>query len=426
MIDKYLYRWRDMVAWLPVIGLLMVISAMPYGWSAYQRIGLYVLGVGYVADYIVNKRWQLITWNRGKWIYVIMLAFVVMFFVREWFDPTALTSYAFSQFHLHEWFLYVGIAGIIGFSDKLKMKHVAYVMLATSAVMAMTCYGLYFFMDKPDYLSSNEFFNLMRREYINSHMVMNLYLNTAMILGFCVLRSESVRWKRIVLFAAIIFAWILIMLSDGRIGQATSLLVMFVCGILALPRKHMYWGLTIGLLLTICAGLFVAHNPRMRLERVAHDPRAAIFDYSWRMIKKEPITGYGLSTLSVKYVEEAYQDSVMYNGYILHIQSIPEFVQLGKTMKTHHSHNAFLHYWLIFGILGPVLLLALFATSACLPIDRHYRIYLWLFLMALLIQCMTEPIGQHIKPQFISIILFAWQWATLPAMKPEKEEPCVS
>ena len=415
-------QWREIVAWLPVIGFLMVLSAIPFGWSDYQRIGLYVLGAGYFSDYIVNRRWTSLHWERGKSIYVVMLAFVAAFFIREWFDPTPLTSYAKGQFYLHEWYLYGGIAGLLGFSNKLQLKHVAYVMLATSVVMALTCADLYFLTDEHCYLSALHRFNTIRRNHINSHMVMNLYINTAIIFGFSILRSEPNKWRKAVLLVAIFCSWALIMLSDGRVGQATSLLIMVACGIYALPRRKWYIGLAVGALFAIGAGIALANNPRISYADISSDPRFAIYDYSWRMIEKKPVTGYGFSTLSIQYVEEAYQDSVMYNGFIRRLQSVPEFAQLGKTMKTHHAHNAFLHYWLALGIIGPVLLLALFGTAACLPIDRKYRFYLWLFLLALFIQCLTEPIGQHIKPHFIMYVLLVWQCAALPSVCAEKEE----
>jgi len=428
-MDKSLYtwnQWREIIAWLPVIGLLMVLSALPFGWSDYQRIGLYVLGVGYVADYVCNMRWRQIRWDRSKWIYVVMLAFVAMFFIREWFDPTELTHYAYSQFHLHEWFLYIGIAGLLGFSDKLQLRHVTYVMLATSVVMMLAAIGYYYLTDECHDMSAFYRFNMLRAYHINSHMVVNLYINTAIILTFSELHSEPSRWRKGLLIAVVLFLWGMIMLSDGRIGQATSLLIMVGCGINALPRKHWYVGPVLGVLFAIGAGLFMANNPRVSLQRITHDPRFAIYDYSWRMIEKKPVEGYGLSTLSVQYVEEAYQDSVMYNGYITHMMANADFARLGKTMMTHHAHNAFLHYWLAFGIAGPLLLLALFGVAAAMPIDRHYRFYLWMFLLAVFIQCMTEPVGQHIKPQFISIILLVWQCAALPAAGSKSEQPCAS
>ncbi len=406
-------QWRELVAWLPVLGLLMVLSALPFGWSDYQRIGIYVLGIGYVADYSCNQRWKQFSWSRGKWIYVVMLMIVAMFFIREWFDPTALTDYAYSQFHLHDWFLYIGIAGLLGFSDKLQLRHVTYVMLATSVVMMLVALGYYFFTDEWSTMPPFYRFNKLRALHVNSHMVVNLYINTAIILCFSILRSES-RWRRGVLIAVMLFLWGMIMISDGRIGQATSLLIMLGCTIHALPRKHWYIGFIVSALFAVSAAWFISHNPRASLEKATNDPRFAVYDYSWRMIEQKPIEGYGLSTLSVQFVEGAYQDSVMYNGFVVRIMEMDVFAQLGKTMRTHHAHNAFLHYWLAFGIAGPLLLLALFGTAASLPVDKHYRFYLWLFLLAIFIQCITEPVGQHIKPQFISILLLIWQCAALP------------
>ena len=99
----------------------------------------------------------------------------------------------------------------------------------------------------------------------------------------------------------------------------------------------------------------------------------------------------------------------MYNGFIAPvIESVYIFREQGRTFETHHPHNAFLTYWLAVGIPGVLLLLALFAIAACLPVGE-YRPYLWLFLFALFMQCMTEPIGAHLMPQMIAIVLFVWE-----------------
>ena len=420
-------NWREWVAWLPTIGLLMVISSAPFAWSAYHRWGLYILGIGCAVDYIVNKRWQQIAWDRGKWVYVIMLAFVALFFIREMFDPTPLTEYAFSQFHLHEWFLYVGVFGLIGFSDKIQFKHVTYVLLVTSVVMMLTCLGLYWFTDEMAGVPFFSRFNWIRAHHINSHMVMNLFLNTAVIMGFAILRDEHSHWKKVLITIAILCAWLLVLMSSGRTGQATAIIIMAVCGWIVLRRRRWYIGVTVGALFAAGIALYIANNPKASVEKAIHDPRAVIYDYSWRMIQKKPLTGYGLSSLSVEYVEQAYQDSVMYNGFVeACIQVNPEFAVLGKTMMTHHAHNAFLHYWLIFGIAGPILLLALFVAAVFIPVDKRYQIYLWLFVLAFFIQCMTEPIGQHIKPQFISIILFVWQFTAKPLPNTKNKKLCES
>ena len=405
------FGWRELVAWVPVVGLLMVISAIPFGWSDYQRVALYIAGLGYVLDYAVNKRWRQFYWDRGKWIYVVMLLIVVMFFVREAFDPTELTKYAFQQFHLHDWFLYVSILGILGFPDKLRLKDVAYVMLLTSVVMLGVVLYYYFLTSECFGYAPYSRFNQLRSLHVNSHMVMNLYMNTAIILGMCVWRETRGFRRSLLLAIGILLSLVLIVFSNGRIGQATSVLVISVGLIYAVYPRNKYVAGGMAVLLLVAGLLLVCANPRMNKAEIENDPRKAVYDYSWRMIKERPLAGYGLSTLSVEFVEGAYQDSVMYNGFVRPLMTVPAFAEEGRTMRTHHAHNAFLHYWLAFGIAGPLLLLLLFVTAACIPVRREYRLYLWLFLLAVFVQCLTEPIGQHVKPQFVALLLFVWQCA---------------
>ena len=62
-------------------------------------------------------------------------------------------------------------------------------------------------------------------------------------------------------------------------------------------------------------------------------------------------------------MEEAYTDSAMYAGYIEPIiYGVYDFAEQGKTMHTHHPHNAFLMYWLAVGIIGALLFFSGFAA----------------------------------------------------------------
>ena len=159
-------------------------------------------------------------------------------------------------------------------------------------------------------------------------------------------------------------------------------------------------------------------KPRLRPDAFRHEARVAIWDYSLRMAKQKPITGYGFSTLSVQYVEQAYTDPVMYNGFIATVIELnPAFAAQGKTMQTHHPHNAFLLYWLGIGIFGLLAFIALFVVAACLPIGEN-RVFLWLFLFALFLQCMTELVGAHVLPQCIALVLFVIEHGHRSAIQP--------
>ncbi|MBO7458808.1 MAG: O-antigen ligase family protein [Paludibacteraceae bacterium] len=399
----------EVLAWLPVIGLLMVISAIPYGWSAYQRIGCYVLVSSYAVWWLATRQWCNFQWDKSKWLYVVIMALWAMLPIRQLFDATPPTDYYLRQVHLHAWFLYTGIIGILGFSDKLKLRHVAYVMLATSVVMLAHCAHLYF--GTTEYGEADPFMrlNILRRTTIHSHMVTDLYANTALILGFVTLRRSSRRWEQSIIGIAMVLTWLLILLSEGRIGMITSMLIVGVSVMYFLFQKSRIAAIGSGALIVLMAIVAYAHHPHAIEMREGGEPRIAVWDYSWRMGIEKPICGYGLSTLSEEYVKKMYTDPTTMDGFIVPIiYHIPDFASQGKTMDTHHPHNAFLMYWLAVGIIGVLLLVALFVLAALLPMGSE-RIFLWLFLLALFLQCLLEPIGAHLLPQFIAVMLFVWE-----------------
>ena len=391
----------------------MLISAIPYGWSWYQNLSCFVLGIGYLAYILVYKTWRDVRWDRTKWMYVVMLAIWAMYPLRQLFDTTPPTDFFWQQVHRHEWFLYIGIAGFLGFPDKLQLKHVAYVMLLTSVFMLAHCIGLYVFTD--ELIGYDEMhmplkrFDELRLLHIHSHMVMNLYINAALAFGFCCLMERRAWWQQALLIAAMGVSWLVVLFSAGRIGIAASLLIVGIGSVYLLYRWNKRAGILIAAAAVVGISLAVWQRPAMSLDNLQQDPRLAIWDYSVRMAKEKPVFGYGMSTLSVEYVEGAYNDSVMYNGFVQRvIEQMLIFNVQGKTMETHHPHNAFLTYWLAFGVGGVLLLVALFVLAACLPVGER-RVFLWLFLLALLMQCMTEPVGSHLLPQFIAVMLFVWE-----------------
>lgn len=404
---------NNVAVWMPVIGMLMLISAIPYGWSWYQNLSCFVLGIGYLAYILVYKTWRNVRWDRTKWMYVVMLAIWAMYPLRQLFDTTPPTDFFWQQVHRHEWFLYIGIAGFLGFPDKLQLKHVAYVMLLTSVFMLAHCIGLYVFTD--ELIGYDEMhmplkrFDELRLLHIHSHMVMNLYLNTAVLFGLYALRQDKEWWKRVFIGFGIVCALAIIWLSIGRIGKVTSMFILAVYLLYRLLRVNQWAAIGSAVTCIVIGIVCMFLIPEMRVKSLQGDPREAIWNYSWRMIKEKPFTGYGVSTLGVQYVEEAYQDSVMLRGYIEPIiYTYPVFSEQGKTMNTHHPHNAFLMYWLAVGIIGVILLLALFGTAACLPVGQD-KVYLWLMLLAIFLQSLTEPIGFHLLAQFIAVMLFVWE-----------------
>ena len=403
-------RFNDIVQWLTIIGFLMVISAIPFGWSAYQRIGCYILGIGYLVYVFSSCFWKSWRWDSSKWIYVIMLALWAILPIRQLFDDMPPTLYYLHNLHIQEWFLYMGIAGIIGFPDKLRLWHVSATMILTSLFVIAYCLFLFCFTGEYSDTTPLFRFNYLRLMHVNTHMVVNLYFNMALILGFCTMRCWRQWWQKSLWIIAMAVIFACVMLSDGRIGVPTALITVTVSAIYYIAQKNSRWAVGIGCCLVVMAVVAGAFSPSVKKKDLSSEPRFVVWDYSIRMAEEKPVYGYGLSTLSNEYVERAYQDSAMYHGFVEKaILPVPIFAVQGKTMNTHHPHNAFLMYWLAYGIAGVLLFLALFVFAAMLPVEKKNRIFLYLFLLALFLQALTEPIGDHFRPQFIAMMLFVWE-----------------
>ena len=415
-------RFNDIVQWLTIIGFLMVISAIPFGWSAYQRIGCYILGIGYLVYVFSSCFWKSWRWDPNKWIYVIMLALWAILPIRQLFDDMPPTPYYLHNLHIQEWFLYMGIGGIIGFPDKLRLWHVSATMILTSLFVIAYCLFLFCFTGEYSDTTPLFRFNYLRLMHVNTHMVVNLYFNMALILGFCTMRCWRQWWQKSLWIIAMVVIFASVLLSDGRIGMLTSLIIVIASVIYYIANKNIRWAVAIGICMALIAGIVGVITPSIRKIDLDSEPRVVAWDFSVRMAEEKPICGYGLSTLSEEYVQRAYQDSAMYFGFVEKaIHPVPAFTMQGMTMDTHHPHNAFLMYWLAYGIVGVLLLLALFVLAAMLPVEKKSRFFLYLFLLALFLQALTEPIGYHFRPQFIAMMLFVWE-KTNPSLSQSRTE----
>ncbi|MGM9837081.1 MAG: O-antigen ligase family protein [Paludibacteraceae bacterium] len=398
---------KDIIAYIPVLGLLMLVAAMPFGFGTFQRMALYVLAIGFVLDYAVNRRWTGWHWTRDKWMYVSMLLLFLLFPVWQLWDTTPPTGYFYHQLNRHSMFAVVAIVGIGGFSDKIRLKYVGYVMLLTGLyiVFANTYYYCMSYSGMP---FSIDLYNEVRAECLNSHMVVNLYLNTAFILGFFMLRLATTKTERLVIVLLMVIVCGYVLISVGRAGFITLLLIIGIFSVCYVRVSHswkMYAGMAVlsgGMVL-----LFLCH-PRLHSSVVMHNSRFAVWEYTWHKITERPICGYGVSTFSDGYLQEMYRDEDVYNGFIRGLLANPKFAACGKTMMTHHPHNTFLTNWVEFGVMGLLALVFFLLTAAFMP-SKEYRIYVWTFLIALMVQMLFEPLGDHLQPQFIAIMLFAFQ-----------------
>ena len=112
-------RIKNSISYLPVIGFLFLIASLPFYYGWFQRAALYILGVSYVIDYVINQRWKDWHWSKNKWVYVAFIGFFLLIPLRQCCDEN-ITSLFSKTIQNYLPFLIFGICGIIGITNKLQ------------------------------------------------------------------------------------------------------------------------------------------------------------------------------------------------------------------------------------------------------------------------------------------------------------------
>ncbi len=395
---------KKIISYLPVIGLLMVVATLPFRFGAVQRISLFFAGISYILDYVVNKRWQGWQWKQEKWVYVCFIALFAIIPIRGLFD-IGITRFFVSEIEHNLPFLVFGIVGILGMSKLSRVRYYAYVMIAVSIGM----YLYVFIMMGQEELVMDSWimtFNTIRRR-INSHMIVNMYCNTALILCFySLMQKDTPKIAKVLLSIGVMGIFLATMISEGRIGVVTTSLIVLACIMYATWRYKRKWLAPLMLLGLIIIGTLVSLHPRLHETLYGGpNPRRAIWNNAWKMIRQEPIVGYGAATYETAYYEHAVADPQVQEHFIQHFIKWPGFDVVLQSIKGMHPHNAFLTLWLEYGIIAPVLLLTILLLPFLLY-PHGKRLYVGLFCLSFFFQCMFEPLGIHLSTTLLTLILF--------------------
>ncbi len=399
---------RKIISYLPLLGLLFLVATLPFPFGPMQRLALYVSATGYLLDYVVSQRWQSFRWTKEKWVYVAFIAFFALTPIRQLFD-SQLTSYYKFEIEHYMPFLIFGMVGILGMNDRLKVRYFAYVMLLVC--LGIFAYVLYRVGFTTFFESANRIliFNMIRQK-INSHMIINLYCNTALICGCYTLFQRNItKTERILTFVACGLVFLFTMLSEGRVGVATTCLLFVIMVIYSCWKYNKKLLLPLLLLSVAISGYFISHHERMSTMRAFEDPRMAIWEYSWDMIKQKPVFGYGVSSYSIEYAENAMHDERV-QSYVNFIMNVPLFQGQKLSVMMMHPHNSFFKAWLEFGAVG-VVLLVLCLTLPLFLYPPRKRFFLGLFLMVFTFQSMFEIIGIHVPITLLTLMVLVFHYS---------------
>ena len=103
---------RTILAYIPVVALIIVILSQPFVYGEIERWALIVFFVSFALDYFVNRRYRTFAWTRDKWVFVAFIVFFLMIYL--WNIGGEQPRYFLKIIEQRLPYLGFGIIGILG------------------------------------------------------------------------------------------------------------------------------------------------------------------------------------------------------------------------------------------------------------------------------------------------------------------------
>lgn len=403
---------RQAIEFLSTIGFLPLIATLPFFFGKPQLFSLYIAAFFYLLDYFVNRRWS--EWS-GKNVNLSYLLFIALFFFvlfRALFD-NYFSSQLSATIDRYLPFLIFGIIGVIGYVKKIRLEYVAWVMQIVSVIIILrVLYELHKlgipFIGVEEWLKE---YNHYMHHTINSHMVVNMYLNFLLIVSiYVMLHSNISKGLRVITFLGIFPAVWLLLISNGRagiIGFILSIFVLFTYYLIRKSKWHIF--LFIAMYGLIVLGV-IGSKDKFYDATMSNNPRLHIWKVCVDMIKERPVWGYGICSARKEFVERGLSSEDFYNNYAWEILSEAEVYKKKPDFYRMHPHNAFLEVWMQMGLFGVLLLLATLYSLTQLKL-KGKQVYLNLCLLNFLIQMLFESFGSHLQPLFLCLMVILFHYS---------------
>lgn len=375
---------------LPVISCLLLLASCIVYINKFRDLW-YVVPVAFLMEYIHNKRWTDFVWNTKRLYYVIVLLFFTLFFTYIPFEDT----FEYREMLLRNRIplLGLGVVGFLGLNKYHKLSYYLHTLLITSLVtigfLVLVKIGFLNFISSEN---KTLLFTTARIEFVNSHMMFNLYLNITLVAIWYLLSNQykklSVIQKTVyVISYALIF--FILLISEGRSGLLISLFITGSILFLEVYKRNKIWILGLTGLFAIFIIFRLTYHPRISSEKVSQEPRLFLWENAFSLIKEKPIIGWGANDAQHQFAKQIWLDTT---GFVQTFWHPSDFVD---------SHNQFIQSYLEFGVIGFVLLLVIYLSPYFLT-DTYRKIFCLLLLIISVFQSMFD---MFVTGQFASIFM---------------------
>ncbi len=398
------FTFSDIITYLQVFSLWLLVAILPMRFGSLPRIIMIVAGILFVAEYVINKRWQTWRWHRNKWLYVAMIIYYLFIPFWQIFSDT-LSPFYYVALERRIAFLFCGVIGLLGFNQYVKLSHLCIVFLltaiGTSLYIIFTIGGWDFFTH--DWGQQSFLFSQMRILRLNNHMIYNMYLNISLVASFYLINTLLRKpWQLALVVLSAIWIFFILCLTEGRVGLFTSFLLVAFFMVVIVAKYSWKLLLVLSPIFIGIVSWVIIHNQRIEIERITHDPREMIWKAGWKNVQVSPILGQGVSQAKESLVSIAQDDKDLWAFWNSHVQNRWK----GSTLPI-RTHNAFLEVWAEFGLIGLITLLFLFIYPLTMSPKKH-RIYILMIVGCVSIQCLFDAFLAPIL-YCLPIIFFTFQ-----------------
>lgn len=373
---------------------LFLFSTLPFFYSKFTQYGLIFFFVSFIADYIASKRWQKgFKIDTSRVISILLILQFVLLFIFGLFEQDS--RYLSIFFEKRTSLLGFGIVGLLGVSDKFKLRPFAYISILSVAICVYNTIDLlpWYFHRLENLETKLDLVRYIRASNISSHMMINTFMSVGMILFTKVISISRNKFEKAFCIFMILVFYAIIIFSDGRIGILNASIIL-VFSILRFTIKRINYLIPIlfVILSVICASyvLLFTNNPIKDNISVLNkkNPREYVWKDGIELVKESSLIGVGASTNALRVKEKLLNDEQlcrMERFLIDHIKQDHVFAM--------HTHNQIMQSWQEYGLIGLFAILALFVS---IFVYSRHSLSMILIFSIVAIQLITDVIDGSI------------------------------
>lgn len=368
---------------------LFLFGAIPFYYSSFLQYGLIFFFVSFAADYLASKRWQQgFALDKTRIVSLLVLLQFVLLFVYSFFEAD--TRYLSTIYEYRTSFLGFGLIGLLGVSDKFRLRHFAYTVPLAVIAFLIVLYGYlpenFFQLDLKKKLVEISYY---RSLHICAHMQLNIFLCAGMMLFSKLITITKSKLEKVFSILMIVFLYALILSTQARVGIVNASVVLVFIILRFTIKKLKYLIPTIAVLLTLGLGMalfLLSDNPIKKDIPVLNrtNPREFIWQDGVDLIKESPLLGVGAGTNALRVKEKLLADEQLCSMEWFLIMHLKKEHVFGM-----HTHNQIMQSWQEYGIIGLVAILALWGSVIW---ASRRSLTLNVIFLVILVQLITEVI----------------------------------